>query len=312
MLEGQLKSLPRKFRTSRIVIAGCGQVGKALLNHFQNRDFTATYRPGANSPPKVANLRLLKAKAIQIDLSEPSNLKRLAGLASKVIWMAAPNGSTAVDHSLQHLALELKKHQAFHNQKASVVYVSTTGVYGDVQGNWVNERSRTNPQSPRAIRRVQTENQLKTAYKKRQINVALVRAPGIYSESRLPIDRLKNGTPALISQEDSYSNHIHELDLARICMFTLFRARPWDVINAVDTQPSKMSEYFDEVAEHFGLPKPPRISREKAQEMVSPMMWSFMKESRRIQSLRLNKLKIKLLYPTVKSFLSTLPQGSNK
>lgn len=307
MFEGRIRSLPRKFRTTRIVVAGCGQVGQALLNHFQNRDFTATYRPGAESNLKAVKLRSLNAKPVAADLSNPSSLKRLAKLGHRVIWMAAPNSEVTQDFSLKRFCLAQSQSQTRWGNQPNLVYVSTTGVYGDTQGGWVTERSHTNAQSSRAMRRVHAEKQLQIAFRTARVNAKLVRAPGIYSSTRLPIERLKRESPALSAHEDSYSNHIHEVDLARICLFALFKARPWDVINAVDEQPSKMGDYFDEVAEHFGLPKPRRLSREQAKAEVSPMMWSFMRESRRVKSLRIKQLGFQLKYPKVTDFLATLP-----
>lgn len=280
-------------------------MGQALLNHFQNRDFTATYRPDAESSLKAFNLRNLRAKPIAADLSDPQSLKRLAKLTHRIIWMAAPNAETQNDLALHRFCLALASKPFY---KAEIVYVSTTGVYGDTHGAWVSERTPVNPESQRAKRRVHAEDQLKSAYKANRIRARLVRAPGIYSAKRLPIERLKRQTPALIQEQDSYSNHIHEVDLARICIHTIFKAPAWDVINAVDECPTKMGDYFDEVADYFGLPKPQRVSREQARETVSPMMWSFMRESRRVKSLRLSQFGFKLNYPKVADFLTTLPR----
>ena len=217
--------------------------------------------------------------------------------------MAAPNASAASDRSLSYLAWALRRFHHNSHFVPNVVYMSTTGVYGNLNGGWADERTPLNPESARAKRRVQTEKQLRQAYQLGQVNAQIVRAPGIYSANRLPVERLKKNLPALKPSEDSYSNHIHELDLAKICFLAQFKARPWDVINAVDEAPLKMGEYFDLVAKHLNLPPPQRMSKENAKKAVSPMMWSFMQESRRIRSRRLKALGVRLRFPTIDNLL---------
>jgi nucleoside-diphosphate-sugar epimerase len=127
--------------------------------------------------------------------------------------------------------------------------------------------------------------------------VSLVRAPGIYAADRLPIDRLRRGTPAIVAAEDSYTNHIHADDLARIVWAALWRGKPNRVYNAVDDSALKMGDYFDLVADAFGLPRPQRISRQQAGEQLPAGLLSFMSESRRLRNRRLKEeLRVDLRY----------------
>ncbi len=138
----------------------------------------------------------------------------------------------------------------------------------------------------------------------------VLRAPGIYAHDRLPLARLRQGTPALAPADDVFTNHIHADDLARTCILALFRGRPGRVYNAVDRSQLMMGEYFDLVADRFGLPRPARLPREQLRAAVSPMMYSFMSESRRVDGRRsARELRLRLRWPTVADTLAALPSS---
>lgn len=283
----------------------------ALLAGHKAQDFNATYRPLPSNTEKARAIRAMGAKPLGLDLSSKTDLRRIAAISKQIIWMAPPNPAIGNDFSLARLALYCSAFSKFGDGKACISYISTTGVYGSSQGRWLDEFSPVNPDSNRAKKRVAAENLLKMGFKAGFIHARISRAPGIYGNQRLPVERLQKGTPALQNDEDSYSNHIHELDLARIARLALYRGKPWEVINAVDEEPMKMGDYFDMVADHFGLNRPQRLPASEIKGLVSPMMWSFMKESRRIRSTKLAKLNIRLKYPSVRDFLSTLNQANS-
>ena len=132
------------------------------------------------------------------------------------------------------------------------------------------------------------------------VAVSILRAPGIYAADRLPVERLQRGTPALLADDDVYTNHIHADDLAMLACAVLRRGRPNRVYNACDDSHMKMGEYFDRVADRFGLAHPPRIARSEAEKTISPVQLSFMSESRRLDNRRLKReLRLRLRYPTV-------------
>jgi|TARA_Y100001972_G_scaffold53470_1_gene65771 nucleoside-diphosphate-sugar epimerase len=297
------RSLPRRFRQSNISVAGCGQVGLVLLQTFPDQHFTATYRPGADTAAKRAAILAHNARPLAIDLNLKSDLLRLISMGHRIIWMAPPDSSVHTDTTLKKLVLWAATRAKAHGKPAPrISYVSTTGVYGNAQGQWINEYTPLNAQSDRAKRRVHAETQLRLGLK-HGVHVHLLRAPGIYGDNRLPIDRIKNRTPALLPDEDAWSNHIHELDLGRLSRWVNYKGGAFEVLNACDAKPSKMGDYFDLVADAYQLPRPPRFSREEVKQMVSPMMWSFMSESRRIESLNQKKLGFRLRYPSVADFL---------
>jgi nucleoside-diphosphate-sugar epimerase len=185
------------------------------------------------------------------------------------------------------------------------VYISTSGVYGDCGGEVVDERRPLRPQSDRARRRVDAERLLRAWGRASGVNVMILRVPGIYAADRLPLERIRARTPALAHSEDAYSNHIHADDLARIVLAALARGRAGRAYNAADGSWLKMGDYFDLVAERFGLPLPPRISRAEAEHRVPPALLSFMRESRRLSNRRLQQeLRVRLRYPTVQQGLA--------
>jgi nucleoside-diphosphate-sugar epimerase len=185
-----------------------------------------------------------------------------------------------------------------------LVYISTSGVYGDCGGERVDETRAVNPASSRAKMRVDAERQICVWAKRGGVNASILRVPGIYAEDRLPLERLRSGAPAMVESEDSYSNHIHADDLANIAVAALQRGKSCRIYHATDDDEMKMGDYFDAVARAYGLPLAPRMTRDSVQKAVSPMMWSFMNESRRLNNQRMKReLKVKLTYPTIEDFL---------
>ncbi|MGB8421320.1 NAD-dependent epimerase/dehydratase family protein, partial [Paraburkholderia sp.] len=185
-----------------------------------------------------------------------------------------------------------------------LVYASTTGVYGDCGGAWIDETRVLQPANARAKRRVSAEQQLRRATARGVIAASIARIPGIYAGNRLPLARLEKRTPALIDADDVYTNHIHADDLAAILVRLATHGRPARVIHASDDTSLKMGEYFDVVADAFGLARPPRITRAEAEQQVEPTLLSFMRESRRLVNRRLKEeLRVRLRYPSVDDFL---------
>ena len=278
----------QKFGRPRLLIVGCGDVGLRLLPLVctRFRVFAVT-----SSAHRCTQLRAAGAIPIVADLDRPSTLRRLANLAPNVIHLAPPQGSGVLDLRTRRLISILPA-------GAHVVYVSTTGVYGDCEGRLIDETRTVAPHNARAWRRVDAERVLRGWARRAQGQLAIVRAPGIYARERLPLARLEQGTPALLAQDDVFTNHIHADDLAHIVALALFRALPGRLYNAVDDTRVKMGDYFDAVADAFGLARPPRVARAQLAAQVSPIKLSFMSESRRMRNERIKReLGVRLRYP---------------
>lgn len=287
----------KKIGKPRLLIIGCGDVGMRLLPLLRDRFriFAVT-----SQASRCAELRTAGAVPVVADLDQPSSLARLWQLASQVIHLAPPKTEGILDHRTRNLTAILP-------ERGTVVYVSTTGVYGDCSGRLIDETCLPHPQNARAKRRQDAEQTLRNWARKSSARLAILRVPGIYAAKRLPIERLQKGTPALLADEDVYTNHIHADDLARIIVAALFKGAPCRLYHAVDDSHLKMGEYFDAVAETVGLPCPPRLPRQALEEVVSPMLLSFMSESRRLKNTRIKlELGVTLRYAHVRDFLKTL------
>jgi nucleoside-diphosphate-sugar epimerase len=181
-----------------------------------------------------------------------------------------------------------------------VVYISTSGVYGDCGGALVDETRPPRPQSARGRRRVDAERRLTDWCSRQGVALVVLRVPGIYAADRLPLERLRAGTVVLDDAVDVYTNHIHADDLAMIALRALEPDAPADVYNASDDTRMKMGDWFDLVADRYGLPRPSRVSRAEAEQRLPGEILSFMRESRRLDNRRLKaQLGVRLVYPTV-------------
>ena len=246
-------------------------------------------------------LRGAGATPIYGNLDQASTLWRLPQLASRVIHLAPPPSMGQIDTRTHNLLRILAQGGRFIRQ---LIYISTTGVYGDCAGSLIDETQKLNPRSLRAKRRISAETQVRAWGVQHGVKTHILRVPGIYAQDRLPVDRIKRGVPALSSEEDVYTNHIHADDLARLIKAAIYRSKPQRITNACDDSQMKMGDYFDIVADTFHLPRPPRMTRKELELVVDPMMLSFMSESRRIKNDRLSELRFRLQYPTVNDYLS--------
>lgn len=278
----------------RLLIIGCGDVALRMVALVRGR-----YRIYAlsHSPRRFATLRALGVVPVAGDLDQPQTLGAIAGLAHDVVHFAPPPGHGEHDTRTVHLIAALAKGQSLPQQ---LVYISTSGVYGDCHGELVVETRPARPQTDRARRRADAERRLREWGARSGVRVAILRVPGIYAADRLPLARLQKGVPALRPEDDAYVNHVHADDLARIALAAVYRAHPNRMYNAVDDAPQKMGDYFDFVADRFGLPRPPRVTRAEAERVLPQNLLSFMRESRRLVNARIKReLRAKLRFPSI-------------
>lgn len=262
----------------RLLIAGFGDIARRAAPQLERRF-------------QLAPL----SRANGFDLDRPDSLSLAA--AQALLHCVPPPDQGATDTRTAHLLASLEKARIL---PARIVYVSTSGVYGDCAGARVDETRPPAPQSERARRRVHAETQLVQWAGQRGVELVVLRAPGIYAAERLPLERLRAGTPVLRAEDDVYTNHIHADDLAAIVCRALDEDAPAGVYNASDDTEMKMGEWFDLLADVHALPRPPRISKELAPGRVPAALLSFMQESRRLDNTRLKRvLGIRLRYPTV-------------
>lgn len=306
---GRSGALPARFRQERVLVIGCGDVGMRLAR-LQGRN--GRWLVLTSSPGRCGQLRQLGLQPLLGNLDQPATLRRLAGLATRLVYLAPPPAAGTLGDP-RSLALCRSLRRSLRLPR-SVVYVSTTGVYGDCQGQWVAESRPTAPASAQARRRVAAEAQwrslLRQSHQGQRVRVALLRAPGIYAIGRPhgdPRQRLQDGEPVLQDRQDVYINRIHADDLARACWLALWRARPGRIFNACDDTQLKLGEYLDEAACRLGLPPPPRITRAEAERIFSDSKMRFLRESRRLRNQRIKaELRLQWRYPTVWDGLAPL------
>ncbi len=297
-----------KLGRPRLLIVGCGDVGLRIVARVRERfRIIAT----TTSADRLAAIRAAGAVPIRADLDDRRALARLHGFGSRAIFLAPPPNHGARDLRIRRFAASMPRgpyrhgghggHSGHCRRRPPLpawVYISTTGVYGDRAGAWIDESVPARPASERAVRRLDAERTARAA------RACVLRVPGIYAQDRLPFARLRAGTPALAAADDVHSNHIHADDLARIAIVALARGRVTRVYNAVDDSDLKMADYFDLVADAFKLPRPPRLPRAELRAVLSPIAYSFMSESRRLRNARMKReLRVALRFPTVASAL---------
>ena len=294
------KKTQQQFKRPRLLILGCGDVGMRLLPLVRERFrvFAVT-----SQPARCAELRAAGAVPIVADLDAPASLARLKGLAQHVVHLAPPQSSGTLDRRTRRLTAILP-------EGGRLVYVSTSGVYGDCGGARIDETRPVAPHNARATRRVDAERVLRGWARRSGARLAILRVPGIYAPGRLPLARLRERTPALLAADDVFTNHIHADDLAQIIALALFRALPGRIYHAVDDSELQMAAYFDAVADAYGLARPPRLPRAELAAQVSPMLLSFMSESRRMANGRIKgELGVRLRYPLVEAALLAMARA---
>lgn len=281
------------------VIVGCGDIGRrvAKLLITENVDRASIIACNASHSGSDASANLgLDTYLIDLDqdVELPANL-----VDSQLYYFVPPQRDGLYDSRSANFIEAMVGSEQYPRR---VVLISTTGVYGDSKGSWVTEESPVNPGSERAKRRLDAEQRWTAVCKKNGIELIILRVPGIYANSRIPMERIKQRVPVVNPQECGYSNRIHADDLAAMAIAAMQSERNnalgAEIYNACDGRPSSISDYLQEAAMVADLPALPEISMREAQQQLSPRMLSYLAESRKISNEKiLQQLKVTLLYP---------------
>lgn len=277
-----------------LLVVGTGDIaGRALPGLLEGFDVAATVRDVARMPA----LDAMGVIPVQADLDEPYTLHTLPP-SELLIHTAPPPLQGTRDDRTRNLLQALEGWPAGCLRR--LVYISTSGVYGDCNGERVDETRPAQPATDRARRRCDAEAVLAEWCARHGVALVILRAPGIYGDNRFPLERVRKGTPVLRREDDVYTNHIHAEDLAGICVKALDEQTPAGIYNTVDDSEILMGDWLDMVADGFGVQRPPRIPRSEAKERIPAPMLSFMSESRRLVNTRLKRdMGYRLRYPTV-------------
>ena len=277
-----------------LLIAGFGDIARRALPHLRARlQVCALLRPERMTEA----IGFPGVRCVSCDLDQPLALEGLRLPISHVAILAPPPNTGRSDPRTARLLSALAARAPLPQR---LVYISTSGVYGDCGGDWVDERHPVNPMSDRARRRVDAERRIGEFANTQGVESVILRVPGIYAADRLPIERLRRSTPVLRAEDDVFTNHIHADDLARVVAAALMHPAAGGIFNVCDDSALKMGDWFDLVADRAGLPRPPRIARTEACVRIPPPLYSFMSESRRLVNARMKRvLGVQLAYPTV-------------
>jgi len=280
-----------------VLILGCGDIGLRVARALQPASITGVVRT-EDSARRLASQGI---EAVQLDLDAPIPAAALAATGCDLYYFAPPpprgDGDTRVAGVCRVLAGD--------NLPARVVYISTSAVYGDCGGAWIDETAPLRPATARGRRRLDAERRWLAWSEQSGVAVVILRVPGIYAHDRLPLQRLREGLPVLAETESPYTNRIHADDLARACIAAMRRGRPGQAYNVSDGHPTTMTDYFNQVADRLGLPHPPVVSRAEAQRVLSPSMLSFLGESKRLRNrLMREQLGVELAYPDLAAGLA--------
>ncbi|MHB1239908.1 MAG: SDR family oxidoreductase [Gammaproteobacteria bacterium] len=282
---------------SPVLIVGCGDIGRrvAALCRREGTEVHGLVR----RPDQGAALSAVDIQPIIADLDRPGSAYPLPVEGARVFYCAPPPTEGDTDPRMRGFLDGLMEQRA-----ERIVYISTSGVYGDCGGAWITEGQPVAPRTPRARRRLDAEQALQRWGAAHGVPVVILRVPGIYGPGRLPAQRIRRGLPVLDPSESPFTNRIHADDLARACALAAQRGVPGEVYHASDGKPTTMTDYFFRVADLLGLPRPPVVSRAEAQRVLSAELLSYLNESRRLDNRKLRTgLGLDLVYPDLESGL---------
>ena len=288
-----------EFEPQSVLIVGCGDIGRRVAARWQDVPVTGL----VSSAASAEQLQTTGITPLRANLDDPASLKDLPLKNALVFYFAPPPATGTTDPRMGHFLAAMDP----ANLPSRVVYISTSGVYGDRAGEVVTEDTPPNPQVDRAKRRYDAEQQLRRFGQEYGVAIVILRVGGIYGPGRLPRKRLEDRIPIIHEHLAPSTNRIHAEDLAQICVAAAQRGRADTVYNVSDGTDSNMTEYFNTVADFLKLPRPPTIDWDEAERSLSTGMLSYLKESRRMDNRRmLEELEVELKYPTLEAGLAAM------
>ena len=283
-----------------LVLIGYGDIARRVAERHPNHPITSLARHVAPLP--AGHRAAWETLAFDLDRDEPP-----ATLPPKAIWLyfAPPPNDGVVDTRVVRWLAAIPSAQ----HPRGVIYASTTGVYGDHHGGWIDEQTPATPAHDRGRRRLDAEARFDDWCRARSIPLTVLRITGIYACDRLPLERIRAGAPVVCLDESPWSNRIHADDLADICARLIARLEQGEPVsglfNISDNTPRPMTELYLATAAHFKLPPPPCLPLADVLEQSSPMAREFLTESKRIDASAIQRvLDWRPRYPSLAAALA--------
>lgn len=283
---------------SRLFAFGLGFSAQALASRLASKGWTIAGT--ARGEPKIGQLRArgFDVRQFSGDRRSPDLSEVLQG-TTHLVHSIPPDGQS--DPVLAHYRDEIARLKAL----AWIGYLSTVGVYGDQQGNWVDEETRPRPNSRRTEARVLAERAWLDFGAEIGVPVHVFRLAGIYGPGRSVFDKLASGTARRINKNGQVFSRVHVEDIAGVLEASIANPRAGAIYNVADDEPAAPGDVVAYAAEMIGLAPPPEIAFEDAD--LSPMAKSFYEGSRRIGNARIkSELGVELRYPTFREGLAAL------
>jgi len=284
---------------SEVFIAGCGYIGERIARMY--RDMGKNVTCMVRSPEHALRLASKGFTTVICALDDQDPLPEMPLLGSTLFYLVPPPGGGIVDSRARNFITGLE-----HGEKPQrIIYMSATSVYSETGGGVVTEESLTEPTSAMGKRRLDAEAAFLAYGAKNDVPVIILRVSGIYGPGRLPLMQISKGQPLLREEESGPSNRIHADDLASICVAAAQYGGNAAIFNVSDGTPSSMTTYFNACADVLKLPRQQLVTLEEARRVMSPLMFSYISESRIVDNSRmLEHLNIVLRYPGILEGLS--------
>ncbi len=287
-----------------MLIVGCGDVGTRIARRARMRGQSVSCLVRRAESAGLLLSEGIITLVTDLDNTTPAFSPDVG--SGQIFYLAPPPPTGTDDPRMRRLLAAVSD-----DRPGRIVYTSTTGVYGDCQGAWVDESFPAQPQVDRARRRLDAEQQLRAWSAAGRGDIIILRVAGIYGPDKLPLARLQQRVPMISAAEAPWTNRIHIDDLVTVCEAAMAVGRPGEIYNVSDGDPGNMRDYFDRVADLYGLPRAPLISLAEARATLSPGMLSYLGESRRMDNRKLREeLGVSLRYPNLSEGLAACRRGA--
>ena len=275
----------------KVFIAGCGYIGERIARAYleSGRDVTCLVR----SPENGSRLESAGCTTVIATLDDPATLPTLDMTDSVLFYLAPPPGGGITDSRARNFIARIAESRT----PLKIIYMSATSVYSGSGGDAITEDSPTSPDSAMGKRRLDAESAFKEYGAAHAVPVVILRVSGIYGPGRLPLMQISQGQPLLKEDESGPSNRIHADDLTTVTIVAAEKVTDDDIFNISDGHPSSMTSYFNACADILGFPRQPQVTMAEAHKVMSPLMLSYVSQSRIIDNSRmLERLGVKLHY----------------